>query len=202
MRPALPVRRRFRVLGIEPFVGFLLAGLLGAAAGIVDVGAERQDSSALPRAADRLRIGVFYFDEEVGRLYDFGRRGLANGCIGQADVESVVASNDRFLAVVRDAPSEQGHQDDVQQWLAEIKRLQAENQALHNASATFADLAERLNQRLQSERGFGTAVENPMQGATSAGRTGPVDCVPVQAKPLPGAQSPTPRCGPPWAAGR
>ena len=71
--------------------------------------------------------------------------------------------------------------DDVQQCQAEIKRLQAENQVLRKASETFADLAERLNQRLQSERGLKTSLAHPTQGPAPVGRTGSVDCARVQA---------------------
>jgi hypothetical protein len=72
------------------------------------------------------------------------------------------------------------YQDESKQCEAEITRLEAENRDLRRASESFADLAERLNQQLQSERGLKTAERDHAQRNTSDERSGLVDWARVE----------------------
>jgi len=93
------------------FLAFFLASLL-VVASTIEVEAQRQTRSPLPRTADRLGIGEFSFDDEIDEFYNTEQPRLEALCRGQANFQSCRVANlrpfDKVLAVVRDAPSEQG----------------------------------------------------------------------------------------------
>jgi hypothetical protein len=96
----------------RPVLAFLFASLLVVTAGTIPVSTQSATRSSLPRTADRLGIGEFYFDEEIDRFYNAEQPRLEALCHGQADFQKCRMANlrpfDKLLAVVRDAPSEQG----------------------------------------------------------------------------------------------